>query len=357
MTAMNAEFSFEPGITPPEDDERFERFWEIFIEESQADRPIELAERETLRAHIAEQHGHALDLMDLLWRSAMEAVNWGSEILHEHLEDDPEDDAYAALFTTLTGLAARALLAFNEVSWLLRGGYPQGAFTRVRSLHELYIVARVLWEYGSPESDYPDLVERYLLHQEVFLKGAARDLISTGIPGIDETINAEILDVLDSRKKELIGTYGEAFSRPWGWAAPLFPKKTPSFTSLNKLVMPSLNAFYGITSEQLHASSAGLASAGESDGTGVIGYNGGSTTDGLAFPAILGSTFLLALVGTIVPTEIHDSATDKDIDTGRHMLGALSRLHREILDAWNGESTEDHSAVNGPDGDSNEEGW
>gem|GEM_PF-1735951 len=89
-------------------------------------------------AHIAEQHGHALDLMDLLWRSAMEAVNWGSEILHEHLKDDPEDDAYAALFTTLTGLAARALLAFNEVSWLLRGGYPQGAFTRVRSPRALY---------------------------------------------------------------------------------------------------------------------------------------------------------------------------------------------------------------------------
>ena len=337
---MNAEFSFEPGITPPEDDERFERFWAIFIEESQADRPSELAERETLRAHIAEQHGHALDLMDLLWRSAMEAVNWGSEILHEHLEDDPEDDAYAALFTTLTGLAARALLAFNEVSWLLRGGYPQGAFAGVRSLHELYIVTRVLWEYGSPESNCPDLVERYLLHQEVFLKGAARDLISTGIPGIDETINTEILDALDSRQRELIGKYGKVFSTSWGWAAPLFPKKTPSFMDLNKLVMPSLNAYYRIASEQLHASSAGLANAGKSDGMGTIGYNGGATIDGLAFPAIFGSTFLLSLVGTIVPIEIHNSETDKDIDTGRHMLGVLARLHREILDAWNGESTE-----------------
>ena len=340
MTAMNAEFSFEPGITPPEDDERFERFWAIFIEESQADRPSELAERETLRAHIAEQHGHALDLMDLLWRSAMEAVNWGSEILHEHLEDDPEDDAYAALFTTLTGLAARALLAFNEVSWLLRGGYPQGAFAGVRSLHELYIVTRVLWEYGSPESNCPDLVERYLLHQEVFLKGAARDLISTGIPGIDETINTEILDALDSRQRELIGKYGKVFSTSWGWAAPLFPKKTPSFMDLNKLVMPSLNAYYRIASEHLHASSAGLANAGKSDGMGTIGYNGGATIDGLAFPAIFGSTFLLSLVGTIVPIEIHNSETDKDIDTGRHMLGVLARLHREILDAWNGESTE-----------------
>ena len=337
MTAMNAEFSFEPGITPPEDDERFERFWAIFIEESQADRPSELAERETLRAHIAEQHGHALDLMDLLWRSAMEAVNWGSEILHEHLEDDPEDDAYAALFTTLTGLAARALLAFNEVSWLLRGGYPQGAFAGVRSLHELYIVTRVLWEYGSPESNCPDLVERYLLHQEVFLKGAARDLISTGIPGIDETINTEILDALDSRQRELIGKYGKVFSTSWGWAAPLFPKKTPSFMDLNKLVMPSLNAYYRIASEHLHASSAGLANAGKSDGMGTIGYNGGATIDGLAFPAIFGSTFLLSLVGTIVPIEIHNSETDKDIDTGRHMLGVLARLHREILDAWNGE--------------------
>lgn len=205
-------------------------------------------------------------------------------------------------------------------------------------------------------SNYPDLVERYLLHQEVFLKGAARDLISTGTPGIDETINTEILDALDSRQRELIGTYGKVFSTSWGWAAPLFPKKTPSFMDLNKLVMPSLNAYYRIASEHLHASSAGLANAGKLDGMGTIGYNGGATIDGLAFPAIFGSTFLLSLVGTIVPIEIHNSETDKDIDTGRHMLGVLARLHREILDAWNGESTEDHSAVSGTDGDSNERG-
>lgn len=357
MAVMKTEVSFEFGVTAPKGDEEFEKVWKRFIEETQFDHPIQQAEQETLRAHIAGYNGNALDLMDLFWRSATEAINWGSEILHEYLEDDPEDDAYAALFTTVTGLAARGLLAFNEVTWLLRGGYPQGAFTRVRSLHELYVVSMILCEYGSPESDHPDLVDRYLLHHEVFINGAARDLIGTEVPGIADTLNAEVLDVLDSRKKELIGTYGKVFSTTWGWAAPLFPKGTPSFMGLNRLVMPSLNVYYRIASEHLHASSAGLANAGESDGTGVMGYNGGPTIDGLAFPAILGSTFLLALVGTIVPTEIHDPEADKDIVTGRHMLGILARLHGEILDAWDGESTEDHSDVNGPDGESNKGGW
>lgn len=351
---MKAEFSFEPGITTPEGDEQFEKFWQLFIEEAQAEKPVELAEREALRAHIAEQHGHAFNLMDLFWRNAMDAVNWGPEILHEHLEESPEDDAYAALFTTVTGLAARALLAFNEVTWLLRGGYPHGALTRVRSLHELFIVAAVLWEHGSPESEHPDLVDRYLLHHEVFINGAARDLIGTEIPGIVDTLNAEVLDVLDSRKKELIGTYGKVFSTTWGWAAPLFPKGTPSFMGLNKLIMPSLNSYYRIASEHLHASSAGLIDAGKPDETGVMGYNGGPTTDDLGFPAILGSTFLLALVGTIVPTEIHDPEADKNIVTGRHMLGILARLHREILDAWDEESAEDHSDVGMHDAESNE---
>ena len=354
MVVMKAEFSFEPGITAPEGDEQFEKFWQLFIEEAQAEKPVELAEREALRVHIAEQHGHAFNLMDLFWRSAMDAVNWGAECRHEHLEADPEDDAYAALFTTLTGLAARALLAFNEVTWLLRGGYPQGAFTRVRSLHELFVVAAVLWEYGSPESDHPDLVERYLLHHEVFINGAARDLIGTEIPGIADTLNAEVLDVLDSRKKELIGTYGKAFATTWGWAAPLFPKGTPSFMGLNKLIMPSLNAYYRIASEHLHASSTGLLDAGKPDETGVMGYNGGPTIYGLAFPAILGSTFLLALVGTVVPTEIRDPAADKNIVTGRHMLEILARVHREILDAWDKEPSEDHPDAAIPDAESND---
>src|SRR5690625_7164196 len=45
--------------------------------------------------------------------------------------DWSSDVCSSDLFTTLTGLAARALLAFNEVSWLLRGGYPQGAFAEI----------------------------------------------------------------------------------------------------------------------------------------------------------------------------------------------------------------------------------
>lgn len=340
---MKAKFSFESGLTAPEDDEKFDKIWEQFIKESQDDCRIESSNQEMLRGHITEYHGHALNLMDLFWKSGIEAVNWGSEILHKYLEDAPEDDAYATLFTALAGLSGRGLLAFSEVSWLLRGGYPHGAFTRVRSLHELFIVAAILSEYGLPESEHPDLVDRYLLHHEVFMNGAARDLIATDVPGITDTLNDDVLDVLDARRKELIATYGKKFSTTWGWAAPLFPNETPSFMGLNRLIMPSLNTYYRIASEHLHASSAGLMDAGEPDETGMMGFNGGPGTDDLSFPAILGSTFLLALVGTIVPVEIHIPERNKEIDTGRRMLEILAQLHKEILNAWDEEPVESDS--------------
>lgn len=349
---MKAEFSFEPGLTTPENDEKFEKIWAQFINKVQDDYRIDLDNQEMLRAHIAEHHGHVLNLMDIFWKSALDAVNWGSEILHEYLEEGPEDDARATLFTTLTGLGSRALLAFSEVSWLLRGGYPHGAFTRVRSLHELFIVAAILSEYGSPESEHPDLVNRYRRHHEVFANTTARDLIATDVPGITDTLNDGVLDKLDTRKKELIATYGKKFATTWGWAAPLFPNEFPSFIGLNRLVMPSLTAYYGIASEHVHASSAGLIDAGEPDEAGAMGFNGGPSTEDLGFPAILAATFLLAVVGAIVPVEIHDPKTGKKIDTGRRMLEVLARLHQEILNAWDKKPAESDSG----DAESAEEG-
>lgn len=332
---MKAEFIFEPGMVTPEDAQQFEKFWKIFIEESRAEKPIELADLEAIRFHIAEQYDYALNLMDLFWKNAMNAVNWGSEAFHEHLEESPEGEAYFALFSTVTDLTARALLAFNEVTWLLRGGYPQGALTRVRSLHEFFVVAAILSECGSPGSEHPDLVNRYLIHHEVFASGTARDLIGTKISGLEDTLSPELLALMSSRREELISKYGKEFSKTWGWASPLFPKRNPSFMGLNKLIMPSLNAYYQMASEHLHASSSGLIDARKPDATGKIEHNGGPDTDGLGFPAVLGSTFLLALVSVSVPTEVRFPDVGKNIDTGRHMLKILGRLYTEILDAWN----------------------
>lgn len=58
----------------------------ILLKRLRLTEPIELAKQEAIRTHIAEQYGYALSLMNLFWRSSMDAVNWGSETLSEHCE-------------------------------------------------------------------------------------------------------------------------------------------------------------------------------------------------------------------------------------------------------------------------------
>ena len=267
--------------------------------------------------------------MRLLHETAREAINWGSRIVHDHLEDGPDDDALAQRTKVLVALSGRALLAFDEMAWLLAGGYPRGAWTRVRSIHELFIVALALGLYGGPDGEHPDLVERYVRHHDVFALSMADDLIGTGDPAIKEKLDDEIRMALSDKKRVLIEKYGKGFARPWGWAAPLLPKG-PSFTGLNKLFLPQFGTFYGMASAHIHAGSQGLHDAWiESDEKQGLIMAGAEKRD-LAAPAILGSGFLIGIIGTVVPTSVRAEGDGEPISDGRYFLGALSRVQAQV---------------------------
>lgn len=121
-----------------------------------------LDDREGFQDRIFQKYGRGLETMDLFYYSAVEVADWAQNMVYKAQadEDDPEDfDQY---YMVVRGLTARALAAYAEVTWLLRGGFPNGALTRVRFMHEIYVTAMVLAEYGSPEGEHPELVDRYL---------------------------------------------------------------------------------------------------------------------------------------------------------------------------------------------------
>jgi len=332
---MDAEFEFEIGSTPLVDDPQFEKFWTAFSAEAASDRAQKSTERVSFRDEIFHTHKASFEAMELLRETACEAINWASDTVHDTLQDNPEDAAFAKYINAAVGLSGRAVLAFDEVAWLLRGGYPRGAMTRVRSLQELFVVASTLALYGSAEGDHPDLVERYLAHHEVFTRKVADDLLATENEGLDSTLNEEVLQALTEKQKALIAKYGKQFSQSWGWAAPLFPSSNPSFTGLSKLILQTFNAFYGIASAEVHAGSQGLNEAAREAENGDKYFLAGPQKEGLEVPAILGSGFLIGILGTVVPISVKFPGQDEPSIDGRYFMSALVRIQEQIRDGIN----------------------
>src|SRR6266850_7970285 len=91
-----------------------------------------------------ERWRSAFDLVELIWIVAAEL---GSNFNNELRDQAQQDNDY--LFEALTHLHARALLVSNEALCLMKGGFPDGALSRWRTLHEHSVIAMFLKMHGS----------------------------------------------------------------------------------------------------------------------------------------------------------------------------------------------------------------
>ncbi|WP_139256573.1 DUF5677 domain-containing protein [Herbiconiux ginsengi] len=198
---MTADFEFEIGAQPPVADSAFEDFWTNFRSEVNWSSSNSTTRTE-LRTMLSEKYRSGFEATDLMHSTAEEAVNWASETVHGALDETPEDDAFAEYINLQVGLGGRALLAFDEVGWLLRGGYPQGAWTRVRTIHELFVVAATLGLHGMPDGEHPELVARYVCHHQVFTPSVARDL-SAANPEVASILDDEVRQALHAKRQAL----------------------------------------------------------------------------------------------------------------------------------------------------------
>lgn len=318
------------------DPERLDAFFARLDADTRTSLERNLDDRDGFQDRLYRDYGRGLDAMDLFRFFALEAVDWAQDEVHEAQDNNDEREDFDQYYAVVRGLTARALTAYAEVVWLLRGGFPNGALTRVRFLHELFVTAAVLAEHGSPEGNHPELVERYLEHRDVFTRASADDLMATGALDSAEYFDQDVLDGLARLRSDLLARYGKPFGGMWGWAAPLFPGESHiTMKMMGKLVLPEAHYFYGMTSAHVHAGSEGWHE------TVVIrehetSLTSGPTNLGLALPAVLATGFLLEIAQVVVPSRIERDGAAKN--TGAYFQAALARTSRSINDRmWRGE--------------------
>ncbi|MET7949752.1 DUF5677 domain-containing protein [Micromonospora sp. NPDC005324] len=326
----DVEFAF--GTTEEAvDEERLRRFrarLDLTWSESLA---ANTEQRSAFRDRLGERYQPGLDAMVMLHVCAFEAAEWAHGAIESASKDDPDRLEFANYYEVVRGLFARTMLAFDEVTWLLRGGYPSGALTRVRTMQELVIIASVLAEHASPGADHPELVEMYVRHHEVFIRSVADELTATGALDPEKYFDADTLAALDAKRDELIGRYGKRFKSMFGWAGPLFPDDKPiSMARLSGLVTTKLNYFYGLSSSHIHGGSQGWHENFVTRGDEVA-LACGPTNLGLVVPAQLATTFLLGMLEVAIPAAIRrDGHTD---DTGAMFLSGIRRVAERAIKA------------------------
>lgn len=105
--------------------------------------------------------GRALDIYYMAW-VGMEEL--GSDFNERERLGAVERRDF--VFDVVCGLHARACRTALEVYHLLAGGFPLGALSRCRTLHEIAVTAMVIGEHGR-RPGREDLAERFLLHNVV----------------------------------------------------------------------------------------------------------------------------------------------------------------------------------------------
>jgi hypothetical protein len=315
--------SFGGGHIADVDPDRLQNYLDELDAVAAVDRDSMLGDLASFRQRLSGSYGEGFALMSLLHNVSLEAVNLSEAALDEALVDDSDEESYVRYFSVIHGLAARALLAYDEVSWLLQGGYPKGAYARIRTLHELYVAVGVLAKYGHPGGTHPELIERYLMHHEVFTLKTATELAATEYlePGF---FDAETLDQLETKRKALLEKYGKSFNGMWGWAAPLVggPTRAVHLSDLSPLVDRTIDFFYGLSSSHVHAGSQGWhENFGDVEKSKMVA---GPTNMGLAAPGSLAVSFLASIIEFTVPTIIEVDG-DKN-DDGSFFLAGVRRV-------------------------------
>jgi hypothetical protein len=158
----------------------------------------------------------AFDLMEVVWVCCEEiGSNFNCHFRAEAVESQDYE------FEALTHLHARALLVVSEMICLMKGGFPDGALARWRTLHEINVVTVLIREHGR------ELALRYLAHAHV---QAGKDIT------VEEAANDEKLKILKERADHAIADFGEEMENDYGWAASLTGKqKKPQFRELERL--------------------------------------------------------------------------------------------------------------------------
>ncbi len=156
---------------------------------------------------------------------------------------------------TLISIHARALQISNEIRTLVVNGYPDGAMSRWRTLHELSIVFLVLYDNNHK------LIRMYNDYFVVEQWKKAREYNEVSELLHWESIESDKIKEMEDHYKELKQIYGAEFCQGYGWTIDILPKGRRNIRELEKLVdLNHLRPVYSWASENVHSGVSGINS-------------------------------------------------------------------------------------------------
>ena len=198
--------------------------------------------------NLIRRWGEPLDRLDMLVTLSSEF----GERIKDHLREKNETQS-PYLDEILIRLHIRALQVSREILCLLQSGFPDGAMSRWRTLHEIAAVA--LYIVGQGE----DLAERYYLHEIIETRRGAiqyqgyKDRLKL------EPIDPEELNDIEKEYLASIDLFGKQFDSPHGWAAHHLGIERPTFADIERASgVDHWRPYYKMASDDVHANPRGV---------------------------------------------------------------------------------------------------
>lgn len=248
--------------------------------------PEMVAQEQTMRTgfeqRLYDTWKKALDLYD----TTIILTREGGELyVKQHLEQAANANDF--VFSVLMHIHPRACQTASAIGVLLKSGYARDALARQRTLHELAATAFFIKKHGQETG------ERYWLHNNIeTYKVALLNQQHYKKLGYEPYDIAE-LELLRSKKEELLTRFGKVFYEPYGWAAKALGKERGiRIEDIEKDVkLDHLHPYYKMASHGVHANPKGLTFDIGNMYTDVSGHKNillaGASNTGLADPGQL----------------------------------------------------------------------
>jgi len=133
-------------------------------------------------------------------------------------------------FESISHLHARGLLVAREIYALLRGGFPDGALARWRTLHELTVTAMFLHRQDS------QIAFRYLASSRFQALRAARQFNDFATRARMQPFSEDELQRMEAECNDLAEQLGGRLKRDYDWAAPALNRALVTFDQIEREV-------------------------------------------------------------------------------------------------------------------------
>jgi len=197
------------------------------------------------------------DLLDLLLYLSLQV---SGEFNLEYLSDEWLKNSL--LQVALAKQQAKACLVFDEILHLLKSGFPSGAHSHWRTLHEIACVSYFISKHGEDMAkrflDY-EVVERY--YRTLSIYDHQQKMEFETLPEKDLKANLKAIKKKIDKMQKLYGSdFVKKTSYPFGWV-PRTALKSRSLREMEKAVkLDMLRPYYNVAIYDAYGRSKGLVS-------------------------------------------------------------------------------------------------